>query len=248
MPDEENVAPFAHETIANPPWWVAGLQVARRSELRERIARTPEGFSGLLRSKLAAVPDDGRTNAATSGLGREKIDRCTPNQRQWSLRVDLRSDGITVMNQVKMHDMHDSARDEPSGIGGWLLLLCLLLLVWRPVSSALVGSQALSALSVRGPSLAVALAALTLVTAFGVAAGIALLARRGPAVGMAIAALLLSAALDLVIYTTSYFPSNRMPGDDFFYVAASLIYHGAWLAYLFGSRRVRNTFGSSASL
>jgi hypothetical protein len=140
-----------------------------------------------------------------------------------------------------MHEMHDSAR-EPSGIGGWLLVLCLLLLIWRPVSSALVGSQALSVLSVRGPSLAVALAALTLVTAFGVAAGIALLARRGAAVRMAIAALLLSAALDLTIYTSSYFPSNRMPGDEFLYVAVSLIYHGGWLTYLFVSRRVRNTY------
>jgi len=241
MPDEQNVARFAHETIANPPWWVAGLQVARRSELRERIARSPEGFSGLLRSKLAAVPDDGRTNAATSGLGREQIYRRTPNQRQWSLRVDLGSDGVTVMNQVKMHEMHDSAR-EPSGIGGWLIVLCLLLLVWRPVSSALVASQALSVLSVRGPSLGVALAALTLVTAFGVAAGIALLSRRGPAVSMAIAALLLSAALDLTIYTSSYFPSNRMPGDEYLYVAVSLIYHGAWLTYLLVSRRVRNTY------
>lgn len=241
MPDEQNVARFAHESIANPPWRVAGLQVARRGELRERVAGTPEGFSGLLRPKLAAVPDDRRTNATTSGLTREKIHRRTSNQRQWSLRVDLRSDGVTVMNQVKMHEMHDSAR-EPSGIGGWLLVLCLLLLIWRPVSSALVGSQALSVLSVRGPSLAVALAALTLVTAFGVAAGIALLARRGAAVRMAIAALLLSAALDLTIYTSSYFPSNRMPGDEFLYVAVSLIYHGAWLTYLFVSRRVRNTY------
>jgi hypothetical protein len=241
MPDEQDVARFTDEAVPNPSRRVAGLQVACGRELAERIARTPEGFSGLLRAKLPAVPHNGRTNAATGGLAREKIHGRATNRRQWSPRVDFRSDGIAVMNQVKMHDMHDSAR-EPSGIGGWLLVLCLLLLVWRPVSSAFVGSQALSALSVRGPSLAVALIVLTLVTAFGVAAGIALLARRGPAVGMAVAALMLSAALDLVIYTTSYFPSNRMPGDEVFYVAASLIYHGAWLAYLFASRRVRNTF------
>ena len=88
----------------------------------------------------------------------------------------------------------------------------------------------------------VALVALTLVTSFSVAAGIALLARRGPAVAMAKTALILSAALDVVIYTTSYFPSNRMPGDTPFYVGASLIYHGAWLAYVLVSRRVRNTY------
>jgi hypothetical protein len=145
------------------------------------------------------------------------------------------------MNQVQTHDMNDSAR-EPRGIGGWLLVLTLLLLVWGPVSSALVASNALPALPVRGPALAVALVVLTLVTAFGVAAGMALLARRGPAVAMAKTALILSAALDVVIYTTSYFPSNRMPGDAPFYVGASLIYHGAWLAYVLVSRRVRNTY------
>jgi hypothetical protein len=137
--------------------------------------------------------------------------------------------------------MNDSAR-ELHGIGGWLLVLCLLLLVWGPVRSALIASNALEALSVRGPSLAAALVVLVLVTSFGVAAGIALLTKRGPAVAMGKAALILSAALDLVIYTTSYFPSNRMPGDAPFYVAASLSYHGAWLAYLLRSRRVRTTF------
>jgi len=151
------------------------------------------------------------------------------------------------MNEIETHHVNDSAR-ELDGIGGWLLVLCLLLLVWGPVRSALVAANALEALSVRGPSLAAALVALVLVTSFGVAAGIAMLTKRGPAVAMAKAALILSAALDLVIYTTSYFPSNRMPGDAPFYVAASLSYHGAWLAYLFRSRRVRNTFEGSASL
>jgi hypothetical protein len=145
------------------------------------------------------------------------------------------------MNQIEMHHLNDSAR-EPHGIGGWLLVLCLWQLVWAPVRSAFVASSALAALSVRGPSLAAALVALVLVTSFGVAAGIALLTKRGPAVEMGKAALMLSAVLDVVIYTTSYFPSNRMPGDAPFYVAASLIYHAAWLSYLFRSRRVRNTF------
>jgi hypothetical protein len=145
------------------------------------------------------------------------------------------------MNQIETHHVNDSAR-ELHGIGGWLLALCLLLLVWGPVRSGLIASNALEALSVRGSSLAAALVALVLVTSVGVAAGIALLTKRGPAVAMAKAALILSAAFDLVIYMTSYFPSNRMPGDAPFYVAVSLSYHGAWLAYLFRSRRVQNTF------
>jgi hypothetical protein len=59
---------------------------------------------------------------------------------------------------------------------------------------------------------------------------------------MAKAALILSAAIDLVVYTSSYFPSNRMPGDTPLYIAASLTYHGIWLAYLFRSRRVKRTY------
>jgi hypothetical protein len=80
------------------------------------------------------------------------------------------------------------------------------------------------------------------VTAFGLAAGIALAMRRGPAVLMANTSLVLSAATDLLVYTTPYFPSNRMPGDTPLYVAASLTYHGLWLAYLFRSARVKNTY------
>jgi hypothetical protein len=178
---------------------------------------------------------------ARGRFARKKIHGRPPNRRQWTLRIDLRPDRIAMMNQVETHPQNDSAR-EPRGIGGWLLVLCFLLLVWGPVRGALVGSNALSVLSVRGPSLAIALAALTLVTAFGVAAGIALLSRHAPAVWMARTALLLSAAMDLVIYLSPYFPSNRMPGDAPLYVAASLAYHGAWLAYLFRSKRVRNTF------
>jgi uncharacterized protein DUF2569 len=151
------------------------------------------------------------------------------------------------MNQVQMHQMNDSAR-QPAGIGGWLVVLALLLLVWRPIDAALVASNALAALTVRGAPLGIALVGMTLVTSFGVAAGIALLSRRGPAVAMAEAALVLSAILDLVIYTSSYFPSNRMPGDASIYLAASLVYHGAWLAYLLRSRRVRNTFGPDSTI
>jgi hypothetical protein len=132
---------------------------------------------------------------------------------------------------------------QPSGIGGWLLLLVVLLLVWGPIGVGMVASNALGALSVRGPSLALVLGVRLLVTAFGIAAGIALVARRGPAVTMAKAAIALSAATDLVVYTTPYFPNNRMPGDTPIYIGVSLAYHGLWLAYLFRSSRVRNTYG-----
>ena len=129
-----------------------------------------------------------------------------------------------------------------AGIGGWLLLLCRLLIVFHPLSLAVTASSAFNALLVRGAPVAIVLIIRLAVVAFGVAAGLALQNLRPDAVALARAALLLSAATDVFVYTTPYFPSNRFPGDTIFYVAASLAYHGAWLAYLARSRRVRATF------
>ena len=139
--------------------------------------------------------------------------------------------------------MSGIAERPPPAIGGWLLVLCALLLLWGPTSLALVASNALPALSVRGLPLALLLLGRIFVAAFGIAAGIALIARRGPAVSMATFALVLSAAADLIVYTTPYFPSNRMPGDTPLYIAASLTYHALWLSYLIRSKRVKNTYG-----
>ena len=132
---------------------------------------------------------------------------------------------------------------QPRAIGGWLLVLCALLLVWGPVSLGLVASSALQALSIRGLPLAAVLTVRIFVAAFGIAAGIALFTTRGPAVSMAKSALVLSAATDLLVYVMPYFPSNRMPGDTPLYVTASVAYHTLWIAYLMRSKRVKNTYG-----
>ena len=131
----------------------------------------------------------------------------------------------------------------PGGVGGWLLLLCRLLIVFHPLSLAVTASSVLNALFVRGAPVAIVLILRLVVVAFGVAAGLALQNLRPDAVALARLALLLSAATDVFVYTTPYFPSNRFPGDTTFYVVASLAYHGAWLAYLARSTRVRQTFG-----
>jgi hypothetical protein len=129
-----------------------------------------------------------------------------------------------------------------SGVGGWLLVLCLLLLVWQPLSIALVASSALDALAIRGLPLALIMLMRLGVAAVGIAGGLALVKRRPGAVTLAKAALLLSAAADLVVYTTPYFPSNRPPGTTPFYIAASIAYSAVWIAYLTRSRRVRETY------
>lgn len=129
-----------------------------------------------------------------------------------------------------------------SGIRGWLLLLCLLLIVWQPLSLALVASNALDMVSVRGWSLGVVLIVRIVVASVSVAAGSALLGQRNGAITLTKISLTLSAATDVFVVSTPYFPSNRMPGDTPFYIAASLLYYSGWMIYLFRSKRVRHTF------
>ena len=123
---------------------------------------------------------------------------------------------------------------------GWLLLLSRLLIVWQPLNLAVAAMTAFNAWSVRGAAVLVVLIARAIVTAVGVAAGLALSNQHANAVVLARTAIVLSAAADVFVYTSAYFPSNRMPGDTIYYVVASLAVHGAWLAYLFRSRQVRD--------
>jgi len=139
-------------------------------------------------------------------------------------------------------DAGDARDRSKNGIGGWLLLLCLLLLVWQPASLAVGASSALDALPIRGLSLALVLIAQLLVASVGIGAGLALVGRRPGAVALAKWSLGLSAAMDVFVYTTPFVPSNRMPGETPLVVTASLLYYAIWLAYLVRSKRVRNTF------
>ena len=130
----------------------------------------------------------------------------------------------------------------PAGVGGWLLVVCALLLVWHPLSLGLAASSVLNALPLRGTPLALVLMLRLAVTALGIAAGLALAAQRAGAVTLAKTAILASAATDVFVYSTPFYPNNRLPGDTIWYVAASLVYHGMLLGYLVRSRRVRNTY------
>ena len=127
-------------------------------------------------------------------------------------------------------------------MGGWLLVLCAMLLIWQPISTGLVASSALDRLAVRGLPVALILMLRVVVTGLGVGAGLALLGQRPFAVALAKFALVASAATDLFVYLTPYFPSHRAPGETPLFVLASLAYHGFWLAYLFWSKRVKATF------
>jgi hypothetical protein len=137
------------------------------------------------------------------------------------------------------------SNSHPAGVGGWLFVLCLLLLVGQPVSLGFIASNALDALPVRGTPLAFALLVRLLVAAFGIAAGLALLGGRAAAPTLARISIVASAATDAFVYSTSLFPNNRMPGDTEIVVAASCAYYAIWLTYLFRSKRVRNTYGKA---
>jgi hypothetical protein len=134
-------------------------------------------------------------------------------------------------------------KSERAGVGGWLLVLCRLLIVGHPLSLAVTASSAMRSIAVRGAPVAIILIVRLLVVAVGVGAGLALQNLRPAAVRLAKTALLLSAATDVFVYITPYFPNNRAPGDTALYVLASLAYHAGWLIYLQRSGRVRATFG-----
>jgi hypothetical protein len=129
-----------------------------------------------------------------------------------------------------------------SGVGGWLLALCGVLLVWQPLRFGLILSVWLDALAVRGVPLGLVLILQLVVTAFGIAAGLALAGRRPSAVVMAKAALVATAAMDLFVYSTPYAPNNRTPGETPIYIAVSVGWAAGWFLYLVRSRRVKNTY------
>src|SRR5438477_8435915 len=90
--------------------------------------------------------------------------------------------------------------------GGWLLLFCVLLLVWQPVSFGLAELTMLDRLATRGVPLAAVLLTRIVVVGFGIAAGLALLAGRSGGVTLAKISLVMAAALDVFIYATPYYP------------------------------------------
>src|SRR5437660_2002275 len=83
-------------------------------------------------------------------------------------------------------------------------------------------------ISVRGVPLALILVTRVVVVGFGIAAGLALMARRPGAATIARISLGLTAAVEVFVYSTSYFPTNLPPGDAKVYGAASVLNAAAW--------------------
>ena len=106
---------------------------------------------------------------------------------------DVWTGGLTVVDEKDSHRaswrtiacqvsrMAEASRP----VGGWLVLLCRLLLVYQPLSLALSASAALNSFPTRGPRVLVAIAIRVFVTGVNVAAGLALTNRAPSAVRLA---------------------------------------------------------------
>ena len=149
---------------------------------------------------------------------------------------------MVVPRHPGVNDVNDGVDPVTSGVGGWLRVLCLLLLVGQPINIAIGAARALGALPIRGLPLALVVLGQLMVTGIGVGAGLALLGCRPGAATFAKWSLLLSAGMDLFVYSTPFVPNNRLPGTTPLFVIASLTYYAVWIMYLFRSKRVRSTF------
>jgi hypothetical protein len=122
------------------------------------------------------------------------------------------------------------------------LALAVLLLVWQPLSLANTMSGLVDELSARGAGLGFILLLRLLAAGLGIAAGLALFQLKPGAVSIAKASLIVSAAIDVLVYVTPWSPNNRPPGDATIILGVSLIYYGAWFAYLVRSKKVRERY------
>lgn len=130
----------------------------------------------------------------------------------------------------------------PAGRARPALALAVLLLVWQPLSLATTMSGLVDELSSRGAGLGFILLARLFAAGLGIAGGLALFQVKPGAVALAKASLVVSAAVDVLVYVTPWSPNNRPPGDATIILALSLAYYAAWFAYLWRSRRIRETY------
>jgi hypothetical protein len=126
-------------------------------------------------------------------------------------------------------------------VAGWLLCLCALLIVWEPLSAAMLASRLLPSLAdLDWPALAI-LGGRIFSAAVGISAGIGIWNRREHAVGLVKLTLVLSGFSNLAALATDHVPHSRLPGTTAPLIAVTLGYYAGWYVYLKRSRRVRAT-------
>jgi len=128
-------------------------------------------------------------------------------------------------------------------VGGWLLILCLILTVWNPASLALRLAAGVANLPSQSWLSLVFLAIRLVITSIGVSAGLALFMRRPWAVQLAKLALILFAIEAMVRFSTRVDLSEAPPGTRLPRAIVLLAFNTAWFLYLHKSRRVRAVYG-----
>lgn len=127
-------------------------------------------------------------------------------------------------------------------VGGWLVVLVLLLTVWNPASLALQASSSVWNLGSRSTFSLLFLGARLAITSVGVAAGIALWRRRPGAVWLAKLALMLFGIEAVVRLSTRVDLSSAPPGTRLPTPIFIVLHNAGWYLYLQTSRRVRATY------
>jgi hypothetical protein len=111
-------------------------------------------------------------------------------------------------------------------------ILALWLMVAEPIGLSFYASSIVTSVIDRGAAAVLLLAARLIITAVGVAAGLALWRQRPGAASFARIALAATAAGVLATFLLPVLPRNRPPGTAGPILLALLTYYGAWFAYL----------------
>jgi len=128
-------------------------------------------------------------------------------------------------------------------VRGWLLLLCVLLTIWNPLTLAAVAAAWVERPVPPSSMSLILLSVRVVVTGVGAAGGMALWHRRAGAVGLAKAALVLSACESTARLATREGLSTAPPGTRLPLAIALVAFNAGWYLYLQKSRRVRATYG-----
>ena len=122
---------------------------------------------------------------------------------------------------------------------GWLLILCAVLILWRPFDFVFELLQSLPSLGMRGAQGALELVFHAIVAAVSVAAARALWDRMPIGPPLAAAALVGSAAATVQTLYWTALPHQTIPGTEALLSAIAVVHAAIWLIYLKRSRQVR---------
>src|SRR5262245_44138566 len=99
MAGDQHIARLAAQAIADPFGAIVRLQIGGGTEWSKRIASSPEFLRRLPGAQLAAVPDDLGMGRARGRRGGDAHRVRRPCRRQRTTRVDVGTNGISVMDE-----------------------------------------------------------------------------------------------------------------------------------------------------